>query len=301
MSLLDRALLSNNKNKILELADAQKIFGYFDKSNLIKLFQSIFDADQQKSLNIYKQIYDQGIEPKVFLNDFIELLYYFKNIDYLSSEMTSFDLNDEQFELIKNLRHKLDNQTLILFWQFAIKTLQELDIVSDQNISIEMFLIRLLYIRSLKNNSSIINKITQTEDNTISTKKDFINNDAINQIRNITQEKSINKPKIKNNDVKEIDIKNLNDLIKLCHLKKEAKLKYELETNVNLVSFDYGRIEISFNERLDKDFIKLLTSKLLDWTNIRWLISLTKEKGSKSFKDVKIESKKNLIESAKKT
>ena len=64
--------------------------------------------------------------------------------------MTSFDLNDKQFELIRNLKHKLDNQTLILFWQFAIKTLQELDIVSDQNISIEMFLIRLLHIRSLK-------------------------------------------------------------------------------------------------------------------------------------------------------
>ena len=301
LSLLDRALLSNNKNKVLELADAQKIFGYFDKSNLINLFQSIFDADQKKSLNIYKQIYDQGIEPKVFLNDFLELLYYFKNIEYLSSEMTSFDLNDEQFELIKNLKHKLDNQTLILFWQFAIKTLQELDIVSDQNISIEMFLIRLLHIRSLKNNSSIINKITKTEDNTILTKKDFINNDSINQIKNIAQEKSINKPKIKNNDDKDIDIKNLNDLINLCHLKKEAKLKYELETNVNLISFEYGRIEISFNERLDKEFIKLLTSKLLDWTNIRWLISLTKEKGSKSFKDVKIENKKNLIEYAKKT
>ena len=63
---------------------------------------------------------------------------------------------------------------------------------------------------------------------------------------------------------------------------------------------EFGRVvgEINFT---DKDFIKLLTSKLLDWTNIRWLISLTKEKGSKSFKDVKIESKKNLIESAKTT
>ena len=73
------------------------------------------------------------------------MLYYFKNIEYLSSESISFDLNDEQFEIIKNLRHKLDNQTLILFWQFTLKTL-ELEIVSDQNISIEMFIIRLLYV-----------------------------------------------------------------------------------------------------------------------------------------------------------
>ena len=44
----------------------------------------------------------------------------------------------------------LDTQTLILFWQFTIKTLEELDIVADQNISIEMFLIRLLHIKSIK-------------------------------------------------------------------------------------------------------------------------------------------------------
>ncbi len=301
LSLLDRALLSNDKTKVLELEDAQKIFGCFDKSNLITLFQAIFKGDQEKLLNIYKQIYDQGVEPKVFLNDFLELLYYFKNIEHLSSESISFDLNDEQFELIKNLKSKLDNKTLILFWQFTLKTLEELEIVSDQNISIEMFLIRLLHVKSFKNNSSLINKVTKSVENAIQIKKDSINNDAINQIKNITQEKSINKPKIKNNDDKDIEIKNLNDLINLCYLKKEAKLKYELETNVNLVSFEYGRIEISFNEKLDKEFIKLLTSKLLDWTNIRWLISLTKEKGGKSFKDVKIESKKNLIEYAKKT
>ena len=301
LSLLDRALLSNKENKLLELEDAQKIFGYFDKSNLITLFQSIFEADQEKSLNIYKQIYDQGVEPKIFLNDFLELLYYFKNIEYLSSEATSFDLNDEQYELIKNLSHKLDNQTLILFWQFTLKTLEELEIVADQNISIKMFIIRLIYIRSAKSNSSVDDTINKPENNTSSTKKDFANNDAINQIRNITQEKSVNKPQIKNNENKDIDIKNFNDLINLCHLKKEPKLKYELETNVNLVNFEYGRIEISFNENLDKEFIKLLTSKLFEWTNTRWLISLTKEKGEKSFKDIKLESKKKLIDSAKKT
>ena len=301
LSLLDRALLSNDENKLLELEDAQKIFGYFDKSNLINLFQSIFEGDQEKSLNIYKRIYDQGVEPKVFLNDFLELLYYFKNIEYLSSESISFDLNDEQFEIIKNLRHKLDNQTLILFWQFTLKTLEELEIVSDQNISIEMFIIRLLYIRSTKSSSSVADKIMKSGDNAASTKKDFVKNDAINQIRNITQEKNVKQPKIKNNEKKDIDIKNLNDLINLCHLKKELKLKYELETNVNLVSFEYGRIEISFNEKLDKEFIKLLTSKLLEWTNTRWLISFTKEKGKKSFKDIKLETKKDLIDTAKKT
>ena len=38
LSLLDRGLLSLEKNKELNLKEAQKIFGYFDKSQLIEIF-----------------------------------------------------------------------------------------------------------------------------------------------------------------------------------------------------------------------------------------------------------------------
>ena len=47
-----------------------------------------------------------------------------------------------------------------------------------------------------------------------------------------------------------------------------------------LVSFQKQRIEISFNENLDKDFIKNLSLKLYDWTDLRWIISLSKIKGA---------------------
>ena len=82
-------------------------------------------------------------------------------------------------------------------------------------------------------------------------------------------------------------IKSFDQLIDLCLKKREMDLKYELETNVNLVSFEKNRIEISFNDNLKKDFIKILTSKLYDWTNERWFISLTKKVGYKSIKDMK--------------
>ena len=74
-------------------------------------------------------------------------------------------------------------------------------------------------------------------------------------------------------------------MIELCIHKKEAKLKYELEKNVNLVKFEKGRIEISFNENLDKYFVKNLSTKLLEWTNERWIISFSKNQGEISVKD----------------
>ena len=302
LSLLDRALLSNDIGKKLELSDAQKIFGYFDKFHLIKIFEYVLKGDQNKTLEAYQNIYNQGVEPKIFLNDFLEIIYYFKNISFLDEAAKNFDLNNEEFKLIKEISSSLNNETLILFWQFAIDTLGELDVVSDQNISVEMFLIRLIHIKSIKiNYKNDSNTIGIQLDENKSDPKIQKKTDTVSQIKSVVQEKSLNNPetiKIKNNNLK---IKNLNDLIELCNYKKELKLKYEIENNVNLVSFEHGKIEISINDKLEKDFIKILSAKLLEWTNERWIISLTKKTGEKSKKENEKEIKNKLFEDAKNT
>ena len=66
-----------------------------------------------------------------------------------------------------------------------------------------------------------------------------LNNDAIDQIKNVTQEKKI-KPETKLEIKAEhkISIDTFEQLLKICHEKKEIKLKYELEKNINLVGFE---------------------------------------------------------------
>ena len=156
LSLLDRALLSLDKNQELDLYNAQKIFGYFDKSKLIELFEFILKGDENKVMELYRKIYDQGIEPKIFINDFLEILYYFKNIHSLTLESTNFSLNDVEFNQIKETSDQIENDVLILFWQFTIQTLKELEIVSNQHLSIEMFLMRLMYLSGSKKKLNLI-------------------------------------------------------------------------------------------------------------------------------------------------
>ena len=313
LSLLDRALLTLDKNRELDLSAAQKIFGYFDKSQLITLFELIFEGKEKEVLNTYREIYNQGVEPKIFINDFLELLYYFKNINSLDIDGTNFSLNDEEFKKIQEISGKVNNETLILFWQFTIKTLEELDIVSNQHLSMEMFLIRLTHLKEMNK------QVLDIDDEEASQKTEKVNYasslqtkddddlfgikdkaETIGQMKNIVQEKDI---KIKD-EGKEIKLQtkllnSFDDLLELCSSKKEIKLKYELEKNVNLVSFENKRIEISFNEDLDKDFIKDLSTKLFEWTNERWIISLSKTKGQPSKKEEEINEKKELIESVK--
>ena len=309
LSLLDRGLLSNLDNEELNLNKAQKIFGFFDKSKLIELFRFILEGSEAKTLELYRHIYDQGVDPKVFINDFLELLYYLKNIEFLTVESTNFTLNDEEYNEIKKISENVDKKSLILFWQFTIKTLGELDIVSNQNVSIEMFLLRLIYLQDLKEEKSI-NEPAKSQKSDDNIKKPDLSdeeigsNKTINQIKNISQLNEIVPEKEKKSEpagINKLNINSLEDLIEVCNEKKEIKLKYELENNVNLVKFENLRIEISFNEKLDKNFIKDLTFKLNEWTGSRWIITLSKAIGEISLKEKLQKIKIDEIENFKKT
>ena len=303
LSLLDRAILSLNESTELNLNAAQKIFGYFDKSQLIDLFELILRGEEKKVIEIYRKIYDQGVEPKVFINDFLEILYYFKNINSLTLENTNFSLNDEEFLKIKDISNQVNVEILILFWQFTITTLEELDIVSNQHLSIEMFLIRLMYLSSIKLDiKSDVNLNKEIPDSKIMQTSTEVENSiqTVGQIKNIAQEKK-DKPDIET-EIKALNrnlINSFNDLLDFCSQEKEIKLKYELEKNVNLVKFEKNRIEISFNDNLDKDFVKDLSSKLFEWTNERWIITFSKSKGELSVKEKQNNKKEELINEVK--
>ena len=219
----------------------------------------------------------------------MEVLYYFKNISHIQNEGNNFNLNDGDYKKITSLSKEINPNALLLFWEFTLKTLKEINIVANPNLLVEMFLVQLIYLK--KRNVMLDNQ--QNEPNKNPTKnidlKNNINKDTINQIKNITQEEK----KIEKKNT--LEINNLEDLIKMCFEKKEMKLKYELENNVNLVSFSNMNIEISFNDKLNKSFVKDLSEKLYDWTKNRWLISFSKEKGEISEKEKKNSLKKKDI------
>ena len=294
LSLLDRALISNSENKI-SIEHLQNIFGYVDRSSYINLFKLIFNGDEPSVLNHYRSLYDSGVEPQVFLNEFLEILYYIKNISYINLDSSSFSLNDSDYNNIKTLSKELLTSEVLLFWEFTLKVIKEIHLVRNPNLSIEMFLIQLMYLSSKnKSNKMKINKNNKS-DIFINQSKQIKQVDTIDQIKNIKQEEE----KIeKKGDVITKSIKNINELILVCLEKKEMRLKYELENNVNLISFANNRIEISFNEKLNKDFVKSLSEKLYNWTNTRWIISFSKKQGeiTKKVKDrnLKIENIKKF-------
>ena len=300
LSLLDRALLVENDGKEeIDLNTTQKIFGYFEKSAIIDLIECILEGEEEKTIKLYKKIYNSGVEPKVFLNEFLEILYFTKNINFIKQDGTNFDLNDIEFEKIKSLSKKIINKDLLILWQFTLNNLDKIDIIKNQHQFVEMFLIRSLYLKKILKMEKVA-EIKKFENDTNNNKTETVNKsqpqrEAVNQLKSVEQkEKITSQPEIKNKD-QDIQIKNIHDLIELCEKNKELKIKYELENNLRLVSLKDQKIEVSFSSNLEKSFIKELSSKLLEWTNKRWIIAFSKEIGFPTIKMQKVETKADLL------
>ena len=299
LSLLDRAMLMENDGKELNLKDAQKIFGYFEKSKIIYLIEQILEGNEESSLKLFRDIYNSGVEPKVILNEFLEAFYYLKNIEYINLNGTNFDLNDKEFDKIKNLSNKILKKDLLLFWQFTLNNLDKIDIIKNQYQFIEMFLIRCLHLKKIlksgvNNEKNSDKKSADLKKNTIQNQKEY-KQETIDQLKNVEQQdKIVSNLEVKNKKENYI-IKNFKELIETCEHKKELKIKYELENNVRLVSFKDQKIEISFNSNLNKSFVKDLSQKLIEWTDKRWVIAFSKKEGSPTFKNQKKDEKEKLI------
>ena len=322
LSLLDRALITQKvEQKELDLNSAQKIFAYFDKSHLIELTKLIFQGKEEQALLKFRNISDLGIDPRIFLNDFLEILYFMKNIKIFGKNEINFSLSDNQTNEIKQLSNQVDVETLIMFWTLTIRMLDELSIVSNQLLSIEMFLIRLIHLKKIPKLEELLKNVELPQDKTGSKEietlpniENEINKDVIketdqstDQIKNVIQEKkeildndkTFKLPNENKNSTETVS--NFDNLISLCLKHKEMQLKHDLERNVSLVKFSNGKMEFSFNENIDKNFIKNLSKKLFVWTKKRWIISLSREKGQPTHQEIKLKKKQTQLDEAIKT
>ena len=314
ISLLDRALISQSidENKKIEEPDVRQMLGLADKSKIISLFKEVLSGNEKNALQFLHELIDNGLDAKNFLNDILEVLYLFSRRISLGPIEKDISVSEAEVQMVDQYSKNIDMQDISLFWQLTIKTIDDLKIIGNENLMLEMYIMQLTHLKNIDDRKVALpsdntsNKIL--EDNLIGKKNEdkLIENNASNQIKN--QLKSIDQIKtnpiknlFKENQSAKIEIKSFKDLIDKANKEKEIELKYDLERNVKLVSFNKGNIDISFNEKLNKNFIKNLTEKLVLWTGDRWIISLSKNTDAKSFYEKNLENKTNRIDEFKKS
>ena len=305
ISLLDRALISHSiNNKEIQDQDIRLMLGLADRSKLLLLFKEILSGNQQEAVKHLRQLIDSGLDAKNFLNDILEILYLFNRRINLGPIEKDLMISESELQLIDAYSKDLDTQDLGIFWQLTIKTMGDLRIVGNENLTLEMYIMQLIHLKNIDQIKEIPAEPHSNGDSMLSKKPASLENDDSddakitsaykNQLKNVDQIKT--SPELQSKTLKTLRIKTFEDLIQITTKEKEVELKYDLERNVSLISFTPGKINITFNEKLNKNFIKILAEKLLKWTGERWIISLGKDQGEKTFYEKNLTDKKNKLE-----
>ncbi len=313
ISLLDRALISQNlnKNKIIQEKDVREMLGLADKSKVISLLKEVLSGKEKEALKILKELIDDGLDAKNFLNDILEVLYLFSRRINLGPIEKDISISEAETQMIDQFSKSIEMEDIGVFWQLTLKTIDDLRIVGNENLLLEMYVMQLIYIKKI----DIKNEISDGEETRLNNSDNIservvddinpetnLSNKIKSQLKNIDQVKTNPIKNLQNETLKsKIEIKSFQDLIEKATKEKEIELKYDLERNVKLANFSKGKINISFNEKLNKNFIKNLSEKLLLWTGERWIISLSKDIEAKSMYEKKQETKNNLIEEYQKS
>ena len=314
ISLLDRSLISQSldQNSEIKESDVREMLGLADRTKIISLFKEVLNGNEKESLRYFKELSKDGIDARNFLNDILEILYLFSRRISLGPIEKDMSISETEVQMVDEYSKNIDMQDIGLFWQLTIKTIDDLRIVSNENLSLEMYIMQLIHLKNIENkdenlNNRIENKNEQKQKDLIggSLSSENVENNfstsTKNQLKSTEQIKNNPLKSLSSDTKKNLEITSFQDLIDQANKEKEVELKYDLERNVKLVSFNKGKIDISFNEKLNQNFIKNLTEKLLLWTGERWIISLSKNSEAKSLYEQNQEKKSNKFENFKKS
>ena len=299
LSLMDRALVAQkiDESKKLEEKDVREMLGLMDKRKIILLLKEVFEGNQKNAVDYLQKIFNEGLDAKNFLNDVLYILNLFSRKLTLGSLDKDLSISESELSSINEISKNLKISDINLFWHLTIKSINDLKVINNEYLLLEMYIIQLCHLEGIREFSSSEiqqsdNLVVENKGNKLKTQtnkdEDIYSKTIKDQLKSTQQIKtSIKKKPSIEKPYDKLEINSINSLIEIVEKEKEVELKYDLERNVNLVSFSHGKIDINFNENLSKNFVKNLSEKLYNWTGKRWIISFSQKIGKKSVFDIK--------------
>ena len=301
LSILDQANIINIEKDNISAENIRKMLGLADKDKLIELIKNIIDGNEKTSSLVLDEIFDYGSDPQLVLENLLELVYLISREQTLGNISSDLSISENESKQICELSKKIDLTYTSILWHYLLKGIEDLKLFPDSFIALQMLTTRLCRLKDMPDPQKV--REEDVDLNVLSSKEEGV---VKTQIKTIVQEKKI--PESKKNDNKIINfvskINNIEDLVNIAIKKQEIELKKDLESNVSVVDFKQGKINIEFNSNLSKNFPKLLTNKLFEWTGKKWVISFTNDKRDrlankeKNFEEIKSsEVYKSVMES----
>ena len=305
LSLLDQAIALSG-GRVAEAA-VRDMLGIADRGLVFDLLQSVLRGDAPAALAQMGQLYQGGADPLMVLQDLLDLSHFITRLKLAPEAGTGDPVAEGDRARARPLAERLTIPVLARVWQMLLKGLEEVQVAPSPIQAAEMVLVRLAYVADLPAPAELVRSAVAAPGLAGTPAGSRGNGAAIASSASAASpavavgqpsETASSRP-IAGNALRAIAElpaaraepahdpmpQSFAEVIALFDKRREALLRSHLLSDVHLVHFEPGRIEVRPAAGAPRDLTNRLGQLLSEWTGRRWLIAVSEAEGEPTLRE----------------
>ncbi len=285
LSLLDQAIAHCGGQ--VTVAQVREMLGLADRARIYDLFEVLMKGDVAEVLAQLREQYDLGADPEVVLRDLLELTHLLTRLQVAAEAGADPGLSKTEQQRADALAKRLSMPILARTWQMLLKGLAEVRTAPSTLAAVEMILIRLAYSTDLPTPLDAVRQVLDREPAKPASAPTV-------QLASPPQSEPMSlQPQSAGSASQEIDVTpspeiyeeippsssptTLTSIDSFASIVarvevEDVRLYHHLMTDVSLVEFRPGYLEIHPGEKAPADLANNLRGKLKSWTGETWAV-----------------------------
>ncbi len=303
-SLLDQAISHGAGETSAEQVRA--MLGLADRGRVLDLMDMILRGDAGGALNELGAQYAAGADPLAVLRDLAEITHWVSVVKITPDAADDPTISPDERARGTVMAEALPMRVLTRMWQMLLKALEEVTAAPNAMMAAEMAVIRLTHVADLPSPEELIRKLQNTPPPAgpggagTTQAAPPAGGGATARTTQLVggggggATTAVLAPAL---DAALARFPTFEHVVELIRTNRDVKLLVEIETGLQLVSYQPGRIEFSPSDSAPNDLAQRLGARLQDWTGNRWAVSVVSDGGAPTIADVR-DAAENALKSA---
>ena len=277
-------------------ADAvRQMLGLADRTRVIDLFDSLARGDIASAFKEFRDQYDTGADPVVVLSDLAEFVNFVTRVKIVPATAGNVAFGETERLRGRDFAAKLSMRVLSRMWQMLLKGITEVQAATRPAAAAEMVLVRIAYVADLPTPDEAIRMLEQNGGGASpaapvsaasrAAPSPSASSMAVSQVRATAAPQMQPSPRPQAVPARDGDpaaivrLTSFPQLVALAAQHRDLMTKAALESDMRLVRFDDGRLEVALEPNASRTLISDLSRKLEQWTGRRWTVVVSNEAG----------------------
>ncbi|MBJ6132563.1 DNA polymerase III subunit gamma/tau [Ochrobactrum sp. Q0168] len=328
LSIFDQAIAHGAGQVSAEAV--RSMLGLADRARIIDLFEMLMRGDVAAALTEFRAQYDVGADPSVVLTDLADFNHLVTRLRFTPDVAEDVSLSEDERVRGRDFAQKLSVRVLSRTWQMLLKGIAEVDTATRPVQAAEMLLIRLAHAADLP---TLDEALRGLENGSVSAPRpqpsgnpraggngapearfaaDAVGSAAMGSasggpataMRIVeTTPQPVQPPApqsvAENAPQPSVPINSLDDIVALADKHRNMQFKILVKNCVRLASIAPGRLEIGLTDDAPKSLPSEIAQHLLNWTGIRWVVTVARDVASQTVAEAETERRDNLVTDAR--